>query len=180
MRKVVVYELVSVDGVASTPEEFFLDYWDEALDANLATVIGTQDDVVLGRRSHDEWARYWPSSDVEPFASFINAVPKHVATSTPLTERWSGATAIDGDLVAHVLGLAAGDGGDIGVHASISVARTLLAAGAVDELRLVVAPCVAGSGRRLLDDLPAMRLQTLECAASPSGALMLRYAVLPG
>ena len=84
MRKVVVYELLSLDGVGESPETFVLDYWDEVMDANLAEVIGTQDAVILGRRSYDEWAGYWPTSDVEPFASFINAVPKFVATSTPL------------------------------------------------------------------------------------------------
>ena len=95
MRKVVVYELLSLDGVGESPETFVLD-WDEVMDANLAEVIATQDTVLLGRRSYDEWAAYWPSSDVEPFASFINAVTKHVATSTPLDGGWAAASAIDG------------------------------------------------------------------------------------
>ena len=62
MRKVVLYELVSLDGVAEAPETFFAD-WDEAMEANLAAVIGTQDAVILGRRSYDEWSPYWPGSD---------------------------------------------------------------------------------------------------------------------
>ena len=64
MRKIVVYELVSLDGVAEAPDTFF--GWDDALEANLAAVIATQDAVILGRRSYDEWAGYWPGSDVEP------------------------------------------------------------------------------------------------------------------
>ena len=178
MRKVVVYELLSLDGVAESPDSFILD-WDEVMDANLAEVIAPQDTVILGRRSYDEWADYWPTSDVEPFASFINPVRKLVATSSPLGRDWPAATRIEGDLADAVRALKSTDGGDIGVHASISVARSLLAAGVVDELHLVVAPMIAGSGVRLLADLPAIRLENLSTTATPSGALLLRFRVLP-
>ncbi|NUT36010.1 MAG: deaminase [Hamadaea sp.] len=176
MRKIVVYTLVSLDGVAEAPDSFFTD-WDEAMDANLAAVIATQDAVVLGRHTYTEWAPFWPGSQVEPFASFINAVPKYVATSTPLEGDWANATAIDGELVGFVRDLQRQPGGDIGVHGSISVAQALLAAGAVDELRLVIAPCVAGKGRRLLDGLPSIRLESLRSATSPSGYLLTDYRV---
>jgi dihydrofolate reductase len=117
VRKIVVYELLSLDGVAESPDSFFAD-WDEAMDANLAAVIGSQDAVILGRRSYAEWAEFWPGSDIEPFSSFINHVAKYVATSTPLDKDWADATAIDTDLVAFVEDLRKQSGGDIGVHAS--------------------------------------------------------------
>ncbi len=176
MRKIVVYELLSLDGVAEAPDTFYPD-WDEAMDANLAAVIETQDEVVLGRRSYDEWAQYWPTSDVEPFATFINDVTKHIATSTPLDRDWANAAAIDGELVEFVQALKQSDGGDVGVHASISVAQSLLAGGVVDELRLVVAPTIVGSGRRFLDDLPPIRLESISSELSPSGYLLLGYRV---
>ena len=178
MRKVVVYELVALDGVAEDPDAFILE-WDEVMDANLAEVISTQDAVILGRHSYDEWARFWPSSDIEPFASFINPVTKFVATSSPLDGGWANAQRIDGDLVGFVRGLARGDGGDIGVHASLSVARTLLDAGGVDELRLVVAPRVAGSGRRLLEGHARRSLHLERCQSTPSGHLLLDYRLDP-
>ena len=87
MRKVVLYELLSLDGVAEAPNEFFLD-WDEVVDAHAAALIATQDAVILGRRSYDEWSEFWPGSEIEPFATFINEVPKYVATSTPLERQW--------------------------------------------------------------------------------------------
>lgn len=177
MRKVVLYELSSLDGVAEDPDKFFRD-WDEAMEANLAAVIGSQDAVVLGRRSYDEWSEYWPGSDVEPFATFINNVAKYVASSTPLERAWNNTTAIEGDLVQFVRDLKASPGGDIGVHASISVAQALLAADAVDEVRLVVAPAVAGYGRRLLDGLPPARLELLRSSASPTGYLLVDYRVV--
>ena len=148
------------------------------MDANLAAVIATQDAVILGRRSYDEWAEYWPGSDIEPFATFINGVAKYVATSTPLEREWTNATVIDGGLVEFVRDLKRQPGGDIGVHASISVAQALLAAGVVDELRLVIAPAIAGSGRRLLDGLPPIRLESIRSVTSPSGHLLVDYRVI--
>jgi dihydrofolate reductase len=173
MRKLVVYELLSLDGVAENPDEFF--GWDDAMDLNLTEVIATQDAVILGRRSYEEWASYWPGSEIEPFATFINGVAKYVATSSPLERDWPNASAVDGDLIDFVRGLKDGPGGDIGVHASISVAQALLAADVVDELRLVIAPRIVGSGRRLFDGLPATPLDTPRTTTSPSGHLLVQY-----
>jgi dihydrofolate reductase len=177
VRKVVAYELLSLDGVAEKPDSFFTD-WDDAMQANLAAVIAAQDAVILGRRSYDEWAEFWPGSGIQPFAAFINEVPKYVATSTPLSGEWAHASVVDGDLVEFVQTLKDRPGGDIGVHASISVARTLLAASIVDELRLVIAPTIAGSGRRLLDELPAARFEAIRSTTSPSGYVLVDYSVI--
>ena len=177
MRKIVVYELLSLDGVAEAPDSFFAD-WDEVMDANLAAVIATQDAVILGRRSYAEWARFWPDSKIQPFAAFINGVTKHVATSTPLDRDWANATALDGGLVEYVRDLKQQRGGDIGVHASISVAQALLAADVVDELRLVIAPRIVGRGRRLLDGLPPIRLESIQSKMSPTGYLLVDYRVI--
>jgi len=177
VRKVVAYELLSLDGVAEEPDGFITD-WDDAMDANLAAVIAAQDAVILGRRSYDEWAEFWPGSEIEPFATFINAVPKYVATSTPLVREWANARAIDGELVEFVRDLKDRSGGDIGVHASISVARALLAAGVVDELSLVIAPAIAGRGRRLLDEVPETRVDVIRSTTSRTGHLLVDYRVI--
>jgi dihydrofolate reductase len=177
VRKVVVYELLSLDGVAEDPDGFITD-WDDGMDANLAAVIATQDAVILGRRSYAEWAEFWPGSEIEPFASFINPVAKYVATSTPLDREWANASAVDGELVDFVRELKNRPGRDIGVHASISVAQTLLSAGVVDELRLVVAPRIAGAGRRLLDGLPSIRLDLIHSEISPTGHVLLDYRII--
>jgi dihydrofolate reductase len=177
VRKIIVYELLSLDGVAEDPDRFFTD-WDDAMDANLAAVIATQDAVILGRRSYTEWARFWPDSQIQPFAKFINSVTKYVATSTPLDLDWAHASVLDGGLVEFVQYLKQQRGGDVGVHASISVAQALLAAGVVDELWLVIAPRIAGHGRRLLDGLPSIELETLRIEISPKGYLLVRYRVI--
>ena len=177
MRKVVAYELLSLDGVAEEPEGFITS-WDDAMESNLAAVIGTQDAVILGRRSYDEWAAFWPGSEIEPFATFINGVAKYVATSTPLEREWGKAVAVNGELIDFVQDLKDQPGRDIGIHASISVTQALLAADVLDELRLVIAPTIAGSGRRLFEGLPPVRLESVRSVTSPSGHLLVDYQVI--
>ena len=174
MRKVVAFEFLSLDGVAEEPDRFFT-HWDDVVDASGDALIATQDAVILGRRSYDGWSEYWPSSDIEPFATFINGVAKYVATSTPLDREWTNTTVIEGDLIEFVRDLKDRPGGDIGVHASISVTQALLAAGVVDELKLAVAPVLVGTGRRLFDGLPPVRLKAIRSATTPSGYLLVDY-----
>ena len=178
MRKIVVSELLSLDGVAEDPDKFLTDWDDDVMDANMSAVIDTQDAVILGRRSYDEWAQFWPESTIEPYATFINAVAKFVVTSTPLDREWANARVVEDGLIEFVRELQDQPGGDIGVHASISVAQALLAAGVVDELKLVIAPTIAGSGRRLLDGLPAQRLESIRSATSPTGKLLVDYRII--
>jgi dihydrofolate reductase len=121
--------------------------------------------------------RFWPSSQIQPFATFINGVTKYVATSTPLDRDWDNATVLDGGLVDFVRDLKRQRGGDVGVHASISLAQALLAADVVDELRLVIAPRIAGRGRRLLEGLPSIRLESMASEISPTGYLLVGYRV---
>ena len=92
MRKVVLYELLSLDGVAEEPS-WFMDGGPEVIE-NLGRVIGSQDDVLLGRRTYDYWAGHWPTSDMEPFASFINTTPKHVVTSSAPAREWANSTLV--------------------------------------------------------------------------------------
>jgi dihydrofolate reductase len=175
-RKVVVYELLSLDGVAEDPDAYITEF-DDVMEENLGRVIATQDAVLLGRRTYDEWAAFWPSSDIEPFASFINDVNKFVATSTPTGELWSNTSIIDGDVLEQVTELKSRSGADIGVHGSIELAQALLAADLVDELRLVVAPALQASGRKLFDKGVSQRLTLTRNVSSPSGYLLLDFLV---
>jgi dihydrofolate reductase len=169
--------LLSLDGVAEKPDGFFAD-WDDAMEAKDDRVLHSDDCTKVGRRSYEEWAEFWPGSEIEPFATFINGVAKYVATSTPLDRKWANTAVVDGELVEFVRDLRNQSGADIGVHASISVAQALLAAGVVDELRLVIAPTIAGSGRRLLDGLQAIRLESIRTTTSPTGYLLVDYRVI--
>jgi dihydrofolate reductase len=176
MRKVVAYELLSFDGVAERPSEFVTDF-DEVMRENLGRVIATQDAVLLGRATYDDWAGHWPTSDYEPFASFINGVRKFVVTSTPPERNWENSAVADGDLTAFVAELKRRSGGDIGLHGSISLVQLLLRAGLVDELRLVIAPALHAQGRRLFDAGTPQRLSVTRNVTSPSGYLLVDLAV---
>ncbi len=176
MRKVVAYELLSLDGVAEQPDEFITDF-DEVMRNNLARVISSQDTVILGRRTYDDWAEFWPTSAIEPFASFINGVEKFVVTSTTPDPTWNATAVVDGDLAEFVTELRTRSGGDIGVHGSISVAQSLLEYGLVDELRLVIAPAIHRRGRKLFDKGLPKRLTLTGHVASPSGYLLLDFRV---
>jgi dihydrofolate reductase len=176
MRKVVVYELLSLDGVAEQPDDFVTDF-DAVMRENLGRVVATQEAVLLGRRTYDEWAAFWPTSVSEPFASFINGVEKFVATSTTAVQPWANTKVIDGDLPEFVSELKRQSGGDIGVHGSIALAQFLLEAGMVDELRLVIAPAVRVHGRKLFDKALPRRLTLGRHVASPTGYLLLDFRV---
>src|ERR1700689_4741306 len=139
VRKVVAYELLSLDGVAEQPDEFITDF-DDVMRDNLDRVIGTQDAVLLGRRTYDEWAGFWPTSDIEPFASFINGVEKFVVTGTTPEATWANTRVVDGGLVEFVTELRQRPGADIGLHGSIALTQSLLEQGLVDEMRLLFSP----------------------------------------
>ena len=187
MRKVVLYTLMSLDGAVDHPGRYFPDtdttvpgapVFDPVMDDIETRTIGAQDAVLLGRRMYDEWSRYWPTSEEQPFADFINSVKKYVVTSTPLTTAWGDSEAVSGPVADFVRDLKARPGGDIGVHGSIELAQSLLAAGLVDELQLAVGPVLDPAGRRLferLDDL--RRLELLSATPTPSGSVWLSYRV---
>jgi dihydrofolate reductase len=185
MRKLVLYTLMSLDGAVDRPNQYFVagqesgpPVFDAAMLDNETKVIGAQDAVLLGRRMYDEWSEYWPTSDEQPFADFINSVRKYVVTSSPLTNAWHNAEAVSGPIEDLVHELKDQEGGDIGVHGSIQLAQSLLSAGLVDELQLVVGPAFGFSGRRLFanpDDVH--RLELLSAKPTPSGSVLLAYRV---
>ena len=186
MRKVVLYTLMSLDGAVDHPDRYFppaqepaeVPGFDPVMVDFEERVIGTQDAVLLGRRMYDEWSRFWPTATHQPFAGFINNVTKHVVTSSPLSGGWQNAEAVGGPLEGLVRDLQDRPGGDIGVHGSIELAQSLLAAGLVDELRLVVGPTIGCTGRRLFTDAEQVRrLELIDVTPTPSSSVLLSYRV---
>jgi dihydrofolate reductase len=175
MRKVVLYHLMSLDGIAHEDGDWLADDGSQLI-PYLGRVIESQDDVLLGRGTYDYWAGYWPKSDFEPFASFINNTRKHVVTSTALTQEWANSTPVTTTANDYVTALKQRPGRDIGLHGSITLARALLQARLVDELRLVVAPAVVGHGSRVFegDTLQQWKLDDLE--RGKNGTLFLNYS----
>ena len=186
MRKLVLYTLIALDGSVDDPNDYFAagnahdsaPEFDPVMIANETAIIGRQDAVLLGRRMYDEWSRYWPTSAEQPFADFINGVKKYVVTSRPLDGGWSNVEAVSGPIEKVVRDLKAMPGGDIGVHGSITLAQSLLAADLVDELQLVVGPVFGLGGRRLFQSADKTRhLALLRAEPTPGGSVILAYRV---
>ena len=175
MRKVVLYQLLSLDGVAEEPGDWFSDGGPEVFD-NLGRIIEAQDAILFGRGTYDYWAEFWPTSDVEPFASFVNDTEKYVFTSSEPTQRWQNSTFVNGPAADYVTKLKDQPGGDIGIHGSIELAGSLWSAGLIDELRLVIGAAVAGHGRRLFGgDDSLQKLDLVDVDRTPGGTLFLTY-----
>jgi dihydrofolate reductase len=186
VRKIVLYTLMSLEGDVDDPAGYFTSSpepgqppnFDRVMVDNETKVTGTQDAVLLGRHMYDEWSRYWPTVTDDPFADFINRVKKHIVTSTPLSNEWHNAEAVNGPLEDVVRDLTALPGGDIGVHGSITLAQSLLEADPVDELRLVVGPAFGFTGRPLFATIGQVRrLELLSTTPTPSGTVLLAYRV---
>jgi dihydrofolate reductase len=181
MRDVVLLHWLSLDGVSQEPSDWFFDDGPELFDL-IGRVIATQNDVLLGRGTYDYWAGYWPTSNVEPFATFINSTHKHVATSSELGQPWNNTSVMSKPPIEYVRDLKQQPGGDIGIHASTELARALIAARLVDHLRFVVPSNIAGHGKRLFDvdatdDL--QRLDLVEVEQTPHGTLFIHYRARP-
>jgi dihydrofolate reductase len=117
----------------------------------LRETLGTEA-LLLGRITYEEFAALWPSRDGE-FADKFNSLPKYVVSSTLEDPEWNNSTVLAGDVVEEVSSLKRGLEGEIVVHGSIRLARTLIEHDLVDELRLMVYPVVLGSGERLFGEL---------------------------
>lgn len=184
MPDIVLYTLVSLDGATEDPHRYFPEtpdrpgapVFDEDLGRYEGEMLARQGAVLLGRRTYDQWSRYWPTSDEQPFADFINTVPKFVLTSSPLTGEWENAQRVSGPLEKVVAEVKTQTNGDLGVHASITLAKSLLATGLVDELCLAVGRVLDPVGPRLFDELSdRVEMSLVEAAPTSSGSLWLRY-----
>jgi dihydrofolate reductase len=177
MRKVYAGLFSSVDGVVEGPNEW-QHAFDEEMGAALGRMLDGQDAVLLGRVTFTEWAGYWPTSTDEPFASWINGVQKYVASTTlESVDSWENSTLIKGPVTDFVADLREQDGGTIGVGGSPSLVRSLIEAGLLDELTLMISPVVAGGGRRHLfpGDAAPMRFELAEATPTSTGALIATY-----
>src|ERR687886_878962 len=149
MRKVVAWELVSLDGVMESPEKWSISANnDEMAEANAAGMADS-DATLFGRVTYQEFASYWPyqNSADQPFTDYLNNTPKYVVSTTlqePL--EWQNSTLIKDNVAREVLGLKRQPGKDVGVVGAAALVRSLLRDGLLDELRLMVHPIVLGSG----------------------------------
>ena len=182
MRTVTAGLFTSVDGVVQDPFKFQYDSFDDELGAGMGTFMARTDTVLLGRNSYTEWSEWWPAHPEDPFGQWINPIEKHVASTTlgdDLT--WENSSRITGDVHAFVRELKERDGGAIAVCGSVTLVRSLLFAGLLDELQLMAHPAIAGSGRKLFEPTdPPTRLRLVESTVTSRGNVVSTYAPRAG
>lgn len=181
--KLTLTEFLSLDGVSQgpgSPEEdtsggftqggWFVPHMDETFMQQAADWLAEADGLLLGRRTYEEFAQAWPNmTDPDDlFAGKMNSVPKYVASNTLTDAEWNPSIILSGDIPAKVADLKQQPGRELQIHGSARLGQSLLAAGLIDELRLVIAPVVVGSGRRLFAD-----------GGAPAGLKLVSHTVTP-
>ncbi|HEU4492977.1 MAG TPA: dihydrofolate reductase family protein [Rubrobacteraceae bacterium] len=179
MRKVVELELVSVDGVMESPEEWAFSYSNGEMEQANAAGMDGSDALLVGRVTYEGLAAFWPNQPGgTPMVDYINSVRKYVVSGTleePLG--WNNSTLIRGDeLVEGISELKRRSGKDITIIGSGALVRSLLEGGLLDELRLMVHPVVLGSGKRLFEDGADRKpLELVDSRTFGSGVVALTY-----
>src|ERR687893_929552 len=179
MRKVVASELVSLDGVMGSPQEWAFSYSDDEMEQANASGMDASDALLLGRATYQEFASYWPyqNSADQPYTDYLNSTPKFVVSTTleePL--EWQNSTLIKGNLAEEITELKRLPGKDITIIGSAALVQSLLADGLLDELRLMVHPLVLGGGKRIFEDGGDQKsLELVESRAFATGVLYLTY-----
>jgi dihydrofolate reductase len=189
MRKLMVTTFVTLDGVMQAPggpEEddsgrfavggWSVNYWDDTMAAFMGDTMGHPFDLLLGRRTYDIFAAYWPDAPDAAGGKPLNDATKYVASRSHPRLDWGPGVLLEGDAGPAVAELKAGDGPELQVHGSGNLIQTLLRDGLVDEFRIWTFPVLAGSGKRLFAEgtVPA-GLQLVDTTISTTGVVIGTY-----
>jgi dihydrofolate reductase len=187
MRKVIVLEFITLDGVIQAgggPEEdtsggfayggWQAPYSDDVLGTVMKRQMNMPFDLLLGRKTFEIWAAYWPHhADIWPG---VNPATKYVASNTITSHEWQPSVFLGGDLVEKVNNIKQTQGPDLHVYGSANLVQTLMKHDLVDAFWLKIYPLTLGSGKRLFAEgtIPAA-FKVTDCQVSPSGVIIVNY-----
>ena len=189
MRKLVVTAFLTVDGVMQAPggpEEdddggfkhggWSVNYWDDKMGEVMDGIMGKPFDLLLGRKTYEIFASFWPEAPEEAGGKPLNEATKYVASKTLSTVEWQNSILLEGDVAGAVATLKEGDGPEIQVHGSGNLIQTLLRHNLIDEFHLHTFPVVVGNGKRLFADgaVPA-GLKLVDTTVTPAGVVSATY-----
>jgi dihydrofolate reductase len=191
MRKIIVLSFITLDGVMQAPggpEEdtsggfkyggWTYPYFDDFLGKEMGIQMGINFDLLLGRKTYDIFAAYWPNADPKenPVAEPFNKAKKYVVSRTLEKADWINSIIIKDNVVEEIKKLKEGHGPEIQVHGSGNLIQTLLKNNLVDELKLKTYPITLGQGKRLFDNgTTAAGFELIESKISPSGVIIANY-----
>ncbi len=185
MRKIIVTEFLTLDGVMEDPggdssfahAGWSMPYWDDEIGKFKFAELFAADAMLLGRITYQGFAKAWPSvTDEMGFADRMNGMPKYVVSTTLDTLEWNNSHLIKGHIAQEVAKLKQEPGQDILVAGSSQLIQTLGKHGLIDEYQLLVYPVVLGSGKRLFKEGMEAKLKLLESRSYASGVVLVRYA----
>jgi len=189
MRKLIVSTFLTLDGVMQAPggpgedEEggfthggWSVNYWDDQMGEVMGASMGDPFDLVLGRKTYDIFAAYWPHATEEDGAKPLNDATKYVASRRQPTLEWSNSVLIEGDTAEGIASLKKQDGPELQVHGSGDLVQTLMLNNLIDQYRLWVFPLVLGSGKRLFSEgtIP-LGLTLVDSHVSTTGVMIGTY-----
>ena len=189
MRKLIVSTFLTLDGVMQAPggpgEDdsggfayggWSVSYWDDMMGQVMGEAMSVPFGIVLGRKTYDIFAAYWPTAPEEAGGKPLNEATKYVASRSRPALEWRNSVLIEGDAAEGIAALKKEDGPELQVHGSGNLIQTLLRRGLVDQYRLWVFPLVIGSGKRLFSDgtIPA-GLKLTDSKVSTTGVVIGTY-----
>ena len=189
MRKLMVNTFLTLDGVMQAPggpEEdhsggftlggWSVSYWDDLMGQVMTEAMSVPFDLVLGRKTYDIFAAYWPHAPEEAGAKPLNDATKFVASRSRPTLEWGPSVLIEGDAAEGIATLKKDDGPELQVHGSGNLIQTLMRHNLVDQYRLWIFPLVIGSGKRLFSDgtIPSA-LRLADSKVSTTGVVIGTY-----
>jgi dihydrofolate reductase len=189
MRKIIAITQITLDGVMQAPggpEEdprngfsnggWAMPFVDNVVNEVVGEIMAGEFDMLLGRRTYEIFASYWPNQGDNPIAKAFNKATKYVTTRSLDRLDWKNSHHIGGDVVDGVRRLKASDGRELHVWGSSELLQTLIGADLVDEYRLWVFPVVLGEGKRLFENgVPPRGLSLVATQSTPSGVLLNTY-----
>ncbi|MEP7188862.1 MAG: dihydrofolate reductase family protein [Roseiflexaceae bacterium] len=173
MRRVVVTEFVSLDGVIENPA-WTAPYWNDEIAKFKADEMLASDALLLGRVTYEGFAAAWPGRTDEG-ADQMNNLPKYVVSTTLDKLEWNNSRLIKGNVVEELTKLKQQDGRDLLVYGSATLVQTLIQHDLVDRYRLLIYPVVVGKGKRLFKEDTIATLKLLEAQSLNSGVVALIY-----
>ncbi len=189
MRKIVVSTFLSLDGVMQAPggpgedpsggfdqEGWSVNYWDDRMGQIMTEYMRTPFDLLLGRKTYEIFAAYWPHATDDQGAAPLNNATKYVVSTTLASADWLPSILIGTDVVEHLTRLKRQDGPDLQVHGSSQLIQTLIANDMIDEYRLWLFPLLLGRGKRLFAGgvIPA-GLRLVDTTTSTTGVIIATY-----
>ncbi len=180
MRKIVVSEAISLDGVfdAETMGQWANPFFSEERDAFARDNLRASDALLLGRTTYDADVYFWPNQKKNEYgmADQMNSMPKYVVTSRPLQAQWNNSAVIQGNIVDEVARLKQQPGKNILIRGSATLVQALMQAGLIDQFRMMVHPVIVGNGKRFFrEGMGLFKLKLVESKPISKGVLLLSY-----